>query len=212
MKFDVILADPPWRFKNWTMQAQAKKDEKWARRNGRSPYAVMTTEDIAGLPVGDIAAKDCILFLWATYPKLPDAFEVMAGWGFTYKSVAFTWVKNNPSGVGFKLGLGYWTRGNPEIVLLGTRGKPKRVCNRVPNLVIAPVSRHSRKPDDVHVRIEQLMGDLPRVELFARRPYPGWVTVGNDIDGVDIRDSLAGLAMDSTCGVNQKAPALRPGL
>lgn len=90
------------------MKELAKRGEKWARKNGRSPYPVMATPDIAALPVADLAAKDCALFLWATYPKLKDAFEVMEGWGFEYKTVAFTWVKVNPSGVGFHFGLGYW--------------------------------------------------------------------------------------------------------
>jgi site-specific DNA-methyltransferase (adenine-specific) len=188
--YNIILADPPWRFQNWSIGERAKRGEKWARRNGRSPYDVMATADIAALPVADIAARDSVLFLWATYPKLQDAMQVMAGWGFTYKTVAFTWVKNNPSGVGFHFGLGYWTRQNPESVLLGTRGKPKRVCNRVPNLLIYPRGEHSKKPPEVHDRIVRLMGDLPRVELFARRPVDGWDVLGNEIDGRDIRQSL----------------------
>lgn len=180
-KYGIVLADPPWRFKNWSMNELAKRGEKWARRNGRSPYNVMDTEQICRLPIEDIAAKDCVLFLWATFPKLEDAFMVMRAWGFKYKTVAFTWVKQNPKGVGFKFGLGYWTRGNPEIVLLGTRGRPKRVDNCVANLTISPVREHSRKPDEVREKIVQLMGDLPRIELFATSRLQGWDAVGKEL-------------------------------
>src|SRR3990170_2038483 len=86
-------------FKNWSMSELVKRGEKWARKNGRSPYPVMLTEDIAKLPVSNLSAKDSVLFLWATYPKLEDALYVMKSWGWEYKTVAFSWVKLNPSGV-----------------------------------------------------------------------------------------------------------------
>jgi site-specific DNA-methyltransferase (adenine-specific) len=179
------------------MKELAERGEKWARKNGRSPYDVMDTKDIAELPVSQIAAKDSILFLWATYPKLQDALQVMEGWDYEYKTVAFTWVKLNPSGVGFHFGLGYWTRQNPELVLLGTRGHPKRVDNTVPNLIITPRGSHSSKPTEVRDRIVRLVGDLPRVELFAREAAPGWDAIGNEIDGRDIREVLNERILDS---------------
>jgi N6-adenosine-specific RNA methylase IME4 len=176
-QYNIIYADPPWRFKNWSIGERAKRGEKWARRNGRSPYDVMN--------------RDCALFLWATHPKLPDALQVMEGWGFEYKTVAFTWVKQNRGGVGFHFGLGYWTRQNPEICLLGTRGKPKRVDNSVPHLVISPLREHSRKPDEVRRRIVALMGDLPRVELFARQAPDGWDVFGNEVEStVEVAEVL----------------------
>jgi N6-adenosine-specific RNA methylase IME4 len=193
LKAGALLADPPWRFQNWSMSEQAKYDEAWARRNGRSPYGVMNTADIARLPVKDVCAKDCVLFLWATYPKLRDAFEVIDGWGFTYKTVAYTWVKQNPSGNGYHFGLGYWTRGNPEICLLATRGKPKRVDNSVANLIISPRRDHSRKPDEIHDRIERLVGG-PYLEMFARQPRDNWTCLGNETSGGDIGDDLRRLA------------------
>lgn len=195
MKYNVILADPPWRFKNHSSAELAKRGEKWARRNGRSPYDVMNTADIAALPVADIAARDSVLFLWATHPKLLDAVEVMKAWGFTFKTVAFTWVKLNPSGVGFHFGLGYWTRQNPEIVLLGTRGHPKRISKEVFSLTIYPRGEHSRKPPEIHDRIVKLVGDLPRVELFARRRVAGWTCLGDGIDGQDIRQALSEVSL-----------------
>ncbi len=183
-KFNIIYADPPWRFKNWSMTELAKRGEKWARRNGRSPYDVMNHADICNLDIGSLTARHSILLMWATYPKLDEALEVVKAWGFTYKTVAFTWVKQNPGGVGFVLGLGYHTRGNPEICLLATKGKGlRRVDKSVPNLLIAPRREHSRKPDEARHRIERLYGDVPRVELFARQRADGWAAWGNEVPG-----------------------------
>lgn len=191
-KFNIILADPPWRFKNWSMKELANRGEKWARRNGRSPYDVMDTEGIAALPVQNITAKNAILMMWATYPKLVDAIEVVKAWGFEYKTVAFTWVKLNKGGSGFKFGLGYHSRGNSEICLLATKGKGlRRVDNAVPNLLIAPVRDHSQKPEEARDRIERLYGDVPRVELFARQERSGWTALGNQVgECKDLKDSL----------------------
>ncbi len=183
-KFNIIYADPPWRFKNWSMDELAKRGEKWARRNGRSPYDVMTTEDICALPVVDLAARDSVLMMWATYPKLPDALEVVAGWGFEYKTVGFTWLKLNPSGSGFKMGLGYHSRGNAEICLLATRGNGlRRVDNSVLQVIIEPVGEHSRKPHEARLRIARLYGNVPRIELFARQRFDGWAIWGNQAPG-----------------------------
>jgi site-specific DNA-methyltransferase (adenine-specific) len=122
-----------------------------------------------------------VLFLWATYPMLPEAFKVIAAWGFTYKTTAFTWVKTNPSGRGFALGLGYWTRANPEICLLATKGAPKRRRMDVPNLIVSPRREHSRKPDEARDRIVALCGVVPRLELFARQRTIGWKVWGNEV-------------------------------
>ena len=193
MRYSIIYADPAWRFKNWSMEAAAVKGEKWGRANGRSPYDCMDTKDICTLPVREVATRDCVLFLWATFPKLPDALQVIQAWGFEYKTNAFTWIKENPSGIGYKFGLGYWTRGNAEVCLLATRGKPKRVSKTVPQLVFAPVGTHSVKPPVVRERIVKLVGDLPRLEMFAREHVPGWTSIGDGVDGLDIRDSLCAL-------------------
>jgi N6-adenosine-specific RNA methylase IME4 len=189
-KFNIVYADPPWRFRNWSMSEFAKRGEKWARRNGRSPYNVMNTEDICALPIGDIAARDSVLLMWATYPKLVDALQVIQAWGFEYKTVAFSWLKLNPSTVGYKMGLGYHSRGNVEPCLLATRGKGlQRVDNSVMqviieegDVIIAPVGEHSRKPNEARLRIHRLYGDVPRVELFARQRVPGWSAWGNEVE------------------------------
>lgn len=189
-KFNIIYADPAWRFKNWSLKEFAQRGEKWARRNGRSPYDVMDTKDICALPVADLAARDSVLIMWATYPKLEDALQVIKAWGYTYKTVAFSWLKLNPSGQGFKMGLGYHSRGNVEPALLATRGDGlRRVDKAVMQVIIgddegdcliAPVGEHSRKPEEARHRIERLYGDVPRLELFARqRPVSGWSIWGN---------------------------------
>lgn len=208
--YSYIYCDPPYRFRNWSMEQKAKLGEKWGRANGRPIYPCMNTEDIAALPVERLAARDSLLFLWATYPQLEDALTVMRSWGYKYKTCAFTWVKLTPNALGnmvglmakhgptlrfleklFHFGLGYWTHANPEVCLLGTRGHPKRVDKTVPNLVLAPLGAHSAKPPVVRDRIVQLVGDLPRLELFARDVAPGWDAMGNELEGnYDIRDAL----------------------
>ena len=174
-KYQIIYADPPWRFKVWC----------FGTGRGRLPddhYPTMELKDICALPVKQITNKDCILFLWTTFPKLKEAFEVIEAWGFTYKSAGFVWVKQNPSGINFHFGLGYWTRGNPEVCLLATKGAPKRISKSVAQLVISPRREHSRKPDEVRNRIVELIGDLPRIELFARQRTKGWDVWGNEVE------------------------------
>jgi len=181
-QYQIIYADPPWRFQNWSMKELAKRGEKWARRHGRSPYNVMDNEDIYNLSINKIMDKNCILFLWATYPKLQEALETIKHWGFEFKTVAFTWVKKNKVSDGFHFGLGYWTRGNPEICLLATKGKPKRKNKCVANLTIERLGEHSEKPKIIRDKIVQLIGDLPRIELFAREKTEGWDVWGDEVE------------------------------
>jgi N6-adenosine-specific RNA methylase IME4 len=143
----------------------------------------MTIEDIGKLPIPELMTKDSILLMWATYPKLNEAMWLIDHWGWEFKTVAFTWVKLNPSGVGWHFGLGYHSRQNPEIVLLATRGKGlQRAANDVPNLVISPRGQHSAKPPIVRERIERLYGDVSRIELFAREQVKGWSAWGNEVE------------------------------
>lgn len=175
--FGAILADPPWSFEVWSKDTGS----------GRSPsahYVTQSTGDICALPVAELAAPDCALFMWACWPTMRDAFRVLDAWGFTYKTCAFTWLKADP----YRLfaddatpfaGMGYWTRANSEVCLLATRGKPKRLNADVRQGIIAPRREHSRKPDCVHERIERLVAG-PYVELFARQERPGWTAWGNE--------------------------------
>jgi N6-adenosine-specific RNA methylase IME4 len=128
-----------------------------------------------------ICNPNCVLFIWAIDPMLPQAFKVIESWGFTYKTVAFTWAKKNKKSEGFFTGLGYWTRANPEMCLLATRGKPKRISKSVRQLVVDSRREHSRKPDRIRDDIVELCGDVSRIELFARQKSNGWDSWGNEI-------------------------------
>ena len=174
-KYKIIYADPPWRYARSKVQGAAEKH-----------YPTMSIEELCALPVKEIADKDCILFLWATFPQLKEALQLIKAWGFTYKSVAFVWLKQNRKSPTWFYGLGFWTRGNAEICLLATKGHPKRQSNKVHQFIISPVEQHSKKPDITREKILALMGDLPRIELFARQHTPGWDVWGNEIKS-DIR-------------------------
>ena len=147
----------------------------------------MTLEEIRELPVSNLAAQDCALFLWTTDPMLPQAVDLIHKWGFNYKTIAFVWAKLNKNApptlwteADFFTGMGYWSRANSELCLLGTRGKPQRHSASVRRLVVAPRREHSRKPDEVAHRIVDLMGDVPRLELFARTTRLGWAHWGDE--------------------------------
>lgn len=146
----------------------------------------MRLEELAALPVSDLADTDCALFLWATFPQLPEALRLIRAWGFSYKTVAFVWLKTNRKARTWFYGLGFWTRSNAEICLLATKGHPKRQAANIHQLIVSPVERHSKKPDEARDRIVALMGDLPRIELFARQETPGWEVRGNEVNS-DIR-------------------------
>lgn len=176
-KYNIIYADPPWSYK-----------DKGCNGNAAQHYPLMKDADICALPVKDIAADDCVLFMWATYPKLQEALDVIKAWGFTYKTIGFQWVKQNRSRNGTFFGLGRWTRGNTEPCLIATKGKPARVSKSVGQLVFSPIRAHSQKPDEVRDRIVELMGDLPRVELFARSAAAGWDCWGNEAPVVETED------------------------
>jgi N6-adenosine-specific RNA methylase IME4 len=184
VKYGAILCDPPWAFKTYS--------EKGKGRSAERHYDVMDFDDMChrwGI-LSDYQADDCCLFLWTTDPMLPKALELMGRWGFTYKTVAFTWVKvsrrdkfrtmypiSRPND--WFTGMGYWTRSNPEMCLLGTRGKPKRIHKDVRQLIVASRREHSRKPDCIYERIERLV-EGPYLEMFARQQRPGWDSWGNE--------------------------------
>tara|TARA_B100000614_G_scaffold181532_1_gene162284 strand:- start:411 stop:953 length:543 start_codon:yes stop_codon:yes gene_type:complete len=172
-QYGVIYADPPWSFKTYSNKGKDRSPEKH--------YNVLSLADISLLPVSNIAKPDAVLLMWVIDPLLDKAFEVINAWGFKYKTVAFTWAKTNKTKPGFFTGLGYWTRGNPEMCLLATKGKPKRLSKSVPQLVVEQRREHSRKPDIMYSHIENLL-EGPYIELFARTKRPGWDVWGNQVD------------------------------
>jgi N6-adenosine-specific RNA methylase IME4 len=141
----------------------------------------MPFADLCALPVAGLAAPDCALFLWVIDSMQPEAHKLIEAWGFQLKTTAFTWVKLNAKSPGYFLGCGYWTRCNPEVCLLATRGRPRRLARDVRQLVVAPRREHSRKPDEVREGITRLV-DGPYLELFARTTAPGWDSWGNETE------------------------------
>lgn len=183
-KYSVIYADPPWSYNDKLGTGRAKMG------GYSSYYKGMSLTDICSLPVSDISANDSILFLWATMPLLPEAFKVIKAWGFKYKTVAFTWVKQNPKSKTIFKGVGRWVMGNAELCLLATKGKPRRIIKSISQIILSPRGKHSQKPIEARERIVRLMGDVPRIELFARKPselldthsFGGWDVWGNEVE------------------------------
>ncbi len=171
--YDIIYADPPWSYNNPVSNIV---------NMGGLPYPSMRIEDIMSLPIGSLASENSVLFLWATMPMLKKAFSVIEAWGFSYTTCAFVWVKENKVSGGIYTGMGNWTNSNAELCLLAKKGNPKRIARNVKQILVHPVGAHSRKPDEIRTRIVDLMGDLPRVELFAREKHEGWDSWGNEVD------------------------------
>jgi N6-adenosine-specific RNA methylase IME4 len=178
-----ILADVPWHFRCHT--------DDVGSRDPRRYYRTMSIADICALPVADIAAKDCHLFLWVTGPMLELSFDVIREWGFTYSAIAFTWVKLKKGRIlasvdDLHVGLGYTTRKNTELCLLARRGNSKRCKGAdVRELIVAPRREHSRKPDEIYGRIEEYCAG-PYVELFARSSRKGWRAWGAEATKFDL--------------------------
>jgi N6-adenosine-specific RNA methylase IME4 len=191
--YGAILADPPWAFQTWwsgrsNKTPSPKKKFSYPSRATKPAYEVMQGEDITALPVADLAAKDCVLFLWTCWPVLELSLKTISAWGFEYKTCGFCWVKGHARQIEMfqddidpHMTLGYWTRSNSEVCLLATRGKPKRTDAGIKQAIVEPRREHSRKPDCVHGRIQKLVAG-PYLELFARAPRTGWDVWGNQTD------------------------------
>lgn len=171
-RYQVIYADPPWTYRDRALAGQ---------RGVGFKYGLLADKTIEGLPVARIAADDAMLFLWVTWPKLPEVLPVIDAWGFRYRTVAFLWVKRTRISGALAWGMGNWTRANTEPCLLAIRGRPKRISARVHQVVEAPVARHSEKPTEIRDRIVQLVGDVSRIELFARCVPAGWDVWGDEV-------------------------------
>lgn len=173
-QFGAIVADPAWHYR--------VRSDRGEDRSASQHYDLQSVEEIIDLPISKLAARDCALFLWVMDwdPDLSMARTIIAAWGFKHVTTAFTWVKLNRSGVGFHMGLGHWTRANPETCLLCTRGNPERLNRDVRQLIVAPVMEHSRKPDEALESVERLVPGA-YLELNARRRREGWTNWGNEI-------------------------------
>ncbi len=173
--FDVIMADPAWRFELRSEAGEAK--------SAQAQYACMATDAICALPVNQLARGDCWLWLWATFPMLADGLRVLDAWGFRYVTGG-TWIKRGATGK-LAFGPGYVFRGNAEVVLIGRVGNPP-ICSRsVRNVIEAPRGRHSEKPDAAYDAAEKLFGPGRRADLFSRRTRPGWEAWGHEAGTLD---------------------------
>jgi site-specific DNA-methyltransferase (adenine-specific) len=179
MEYHVVYADPPWQYRN-------KKTGGSMASGASQKYPTMPTIELCSLPIAEIVAKDAVLFLWATVPMLPDALAVMESWGFKYKGL-IVWRKI------MSLGLGFWLRGQIELLLFGIRGKVRAFRSQKPNFIQARVGKHSEKPETFRELIEELtQGMEPRLELFATKATPGWDCWGLELNGIDVRTMLEG--------------------
>lgn len=170
--FGLIYADPPWTYRDKGSAGQ---------RGSVYKYTVMSVEQICALPVGEIAAEDCLLAMWHVPPMPREALAVVEAWGFTLKTMkGFCWHKVTKHGKDH-FGMGNWTRANSEDCLIATRGRPQRVSASIRSMVHSQVRAHSQKPDEVRYRLMDLMGDVPRIELFARSRAPGWEAWGLEV-------------------------------
>ena len=177
-KYHIIYADPPWTFKTWSNKGKGKSAEQH--------YDCMTIDDIQALPIQKICEVDAVCVMWVTYPLLKEGIATLEAWGFEYKTVAFTWVKRNKKANTWFTGMGYYTRSNAEIAILGTRGKVlKRANHNVPQVCDERIMEHSRKPNIIRQRIVDLFGDISRIELFCRTSPNGWDAWGNEVGLLD---------------------------
>lgn len=189
-RFGCIYADPPWAFQTFSGENMTP------HRCAEDHYRTMDLAALKALPVGELAAKDCALFMWVVGSHLDAALELGAAWGFTVKTDAFYWLKSRLRDADQidlftgdvpepRIGFGYWTRKQVEACWMFTRGSPKRLTKGVRQAIIEPRREHSRKPDVAYERIEALV-DGPYLELFARTQRPGWSTWGNQTDKFEV--------------------------
>jgi N6-adenosine-specific RNA methylase IME4 len=165
-RYPILLADPPWMY---------EKNSETPTRQIENQYPTMSLEAIRALDVSRVAAKDCVLFMWATSPKLAEAMSVLQAWGFAYRTCA-VWVKT-------QIGMGYYWRQKHELVLLGIRGEPTHPSPsaRPASVIEAPRTQHSAKPVELYEQIETMYPRLPKLEMFARKPRKGWAAWGNEV-------------------------------
>lgn len=199
MKFDVIYADPPWSYRN---ENHTRKFNGTAKTH----YQTVSEKEIASWPVSDIASENSLLFMWATFPKIPKALLVMEGWGFNFVTCPFVWAKFYSTGKPF-MGVGFWSRNGGELVMMGRKGKgiPRhkdgkgqyQLLFKKPETLCTERTKHSRKPCEIAERISALVGpDVKKIELFARKPvphvkkFPNWFATGLEYDNRTLLEAI----------------------
>lgn len=191
-RYGVIYLDPNWKFEVYDR-------DTGNGRSAESHYHTMPIEEMKKINMARLAKDDCVMFIWIVWTHLPQALELVASWGFEYKTLAFLWTKLNPK-AGLKIipatdhrlwfmGMGFWTRANTEGCFLFTRGNPHCRDHGVRQLIVSPRRLHSQKPDEAYERIERLVKG-PYIEVFARNTRSGWASLGDEIDGRDLREIL----------------------
>ncbi len=182
-KYQIIYADTPWSYND-------KRGHDKAFSSAEGHYACMNNQEIYDLPIAKLSEKDCTLFIWVTFPLLLEGIKALESWGFVYKTVGFVWVKTRGGIAPDHRGIGSWTMCNAEMCLIGTKGTPKRKTNNIEQVIMADRGKHSQKPVAARWRIVELMGDLSRIELFARKEsllfdsdcWAGWDIWGNEVE------------------------------
>ena len=182
-KYSVIYADPPWSYYN-DMTVHPEFNKSGDGSISRLTYPVMSSSDIAALSVGQIAAKDSVLLIWTTDYHLSRCCEVIRSWGFEYKTVGFAWQKLNKQGQPVCFMGSYTLKSGIELCLLATRGDASKLLlnRKIRALISSQREAHSKKPDEVRKRIDQLFGDVAKIELFARARHQGWDAWGNEVE------------------------------
>lgn len=171
-KYNIIYADPPWSYRNMgNIQATAIKH-----------YETMNQKDIENLgnTIKEISDKNCMLFLWVTFPKIREGLDTIKAWGFEYKTIGFNWIKKNKNGSNF-FGVGWYTKSNSEVCLIGVKGKPIKKSDSISQIIETIREEHSKKPGIVREKIVDFVGDVPRIELFAREQKEGWDCWGKEV-------------------------------
>jgi N6-adenosine-specific RNA methylase IME4 len=170
--YDAIMIDPPWRF--------ALRSSKGEKKSPQARYACLSLDQIAALPVRDLARPDCWLWLWATFPMLPQAIDVLDAWGFVFVTSG-TWVKRGVSGR-LAMGPGYVLHNAAEMFLIGRLGQPRTASRGIRNVIEAPRREHSRKPDEAYTAAKALFGAGRKADVFACERRPGWEAWGEQAD------------------------------
>lgn len=178
-KYELIYADPAWQYKD-------KRTGGSFKSGAAQHYKVTSIQDMMLLPIDKITAPNCLLAMWHVAPMPQEALDLVKAWGFTLKTMkGFTWHKLTKNGLSH-FGMGHYTRANTEDCLIAVKGRPKIKSHSVRQFFEAPIMRHSEKPPEIRDRLVELVGDVPRIELFSREKVDGWDCWGNEVDGINL--------------------------